>query len=129
MSNEVSAPAPRSRAVVKLKRDEAVRRLCRKIVVACPWITPADGPTVRAWCQFERLALEAYERLRADGLMRSDGTPHPLLGELTKLRRAQVQLGSQLGIGPRARSEVASSSRTMPLDIDLDRVETVNEQN
>ena len=117
----------RGRGVRTIRRDEAVRRLSRKIAVECPWITPADGPLVRGWAQLERLALEAYERLKADGVMRADGTPHPLLGEIVKLRRAQTQLGSQLGLGPRARSEVASASRTMPLDIDLARVETVSE--
>jgi phage terminase small subunit len=125
--NDTNIPTMRPRTIAKIKRDQAVRRLARRIAIECAWITPIDGPMVRAWAQLERLSMEAFERLKDDGIMRADGTAHPLLSEIVKLRRAQTQLGAQLGLGPRARGEVSSASRTIPLDIDLDRVETVSE--
>jgi phage terminase small subunit len=128
MSSMSSVPAAPRRARKTAKRDEAVRRIGRRIATQCSWILPIDGPVVRAWAQLERLSMEAYARLKDEGIMRADGTPHPLLSEIVKLRRAQTQLGVQIGIGPKARSEIASTSRTMPLDIDLDRVENVNEK-
>jgi terminase small subunit-like protein len=123
MMNEILPTPTPSRRLVRIKRDEAVRRLSRKIVSVSPWLTPADGPIVRAWSQLERLAMEAYERLRSDGIMRPDGSPHPLLAELTRLRRAQSQIGSQLGLGPRARTEVQAGSQHVPLEGVFERIE------
>src|SRR5215469_8343446 len=105
MSDSIAPPpAPRiSRAIVKFRRDQRVRRLAHRISQECAWLKAADGPLLIAWSQLEILSREAYEQLRSEGLMRPDGTAHPLLQELTRLRRAQAGLGSQLGLGPRAR--------------------------
>jgi phage terminase small subunit len=119
MGEIVTSPTP-PRRLARIKRDEAVRRLSRKVVVACPWVTPADGPIVRAWAQLERLSMEAYTKLQAEGIMRDDGSPHPLLAELTRLRRAQSQIGSQIGLGPRARTELHTGSRHIPVDTDFE---------
>jgi hypothetical protein len=110
-----------SRNLRKRKRDEAVRRIARRITRECAWLQPADGPLVRGWAQLERLASEAYERLRSEGMMRADGTPHPLLGEITKLRRTQSALGDRLGLGPRARQELQSGSRFVPVDTQFEQ--------
>jgi hypothetical protein len=115
-----AVPAAPSRRIVKIKRDQAVRRLSRKIARECPWLTSIDGLPVGAYAQLERLAMEAYTQLQADGLMRGDGTVHPLVSELAKLRRVQAQLGSQLGIGPKARSEIQSGSRGVPVDAEFE---------
>jgi len=125
--DEIVTSSPPSRRLVRIKRDQAVRRTARRIAVACPWVTAADGPIVRAWGQLERLSMEAYTKLQADGIMRVDGSPHPLLAELTRLRRAQSQIGSQLGLGPRARAELQAGSRHVPIDADFEqRVQRVH---
>lgn len=116
------------RRAIRLKRDEAVRRLSRKLVRDCPWITPADGPLLRGFAQLERLAMEAYARLQEEGLLRADGTPHPLLSELTKLRRTQAGIGSQLGLSPRARAEVSGGRGGAPVDAAFDRIEKIHRE-
>jgi phage terminase small subunit len=116
MNDETTPVTLGSRSLRKRKRDQAVRRISRRIVHECGWLQPADSPLVRGWAQLERLASEAYERVRDEGLTRPDGTVHPLLVEITKLRRTQAALGDRLGLGPRARQELQSGSRFVPVD-------------
>jgi len=60
--------------------------------------------------------------LRADGLIGPGQIVHPLLSELTRLRRAQAQIAGQLGLGPRARAELQGGLRQVPVDGAFERI-------
>ena len=95
-----------------------MRRVSRRMEREHRHLIPGDRPMLNGWSEFEILAHGIYQRLRAEGVVRADGTPHPLLQELTRVRRAQAQIAAQLGLGPRARAEM----RAGPGPIDMDAV-------
>src|SRR5882762_8132555 len=63
------------------RRDQAVRRLTRKMRAAMPWLQDCDVPTCRAWAEIEILASRAYVILASVGLTNREGEPLRLLGD------------------------------------------------
>lgn len=107
-------------------RDERVRRLSRRIMTGFAWLTPADRDLIRAYCQVQILADEAFAKVRVDGLVRPSGQPHPLLGEFRNLIKVQADLAGRLGLSPRDRAIMKSNSTTAALErIDLTRVDRI----
>jgi len=103
-----------------IQRDSAVRRITDRLRLNADWIAITDRPLLRAFSQLERLSIEIYERLKNDGPVRDDGTPHPALEKLIQLRRVQTNLGSQLGLTPKGRVELLSTNRGVPVEAEVD---------
>lgn len=111
---------PRRKPTRIIQRDAAVKRIVSRLRLASPWIQPTDGPMLRAFAQLERLALETYEHLRQEGLVRPDGTPHFMLDKYIQLRRAQTGLANALGLSSRSRIEIQSNSHALPIDAEVE---------
>jgi len=99
-------PKPRRTSYRRLWHDRAVRRTVIKYRRLGPWLKQTDLPALKAFAQLERLSAEAYEKIRRDGLVRADGTPHPLLERFNSLRRTQALYLQMLGLSPGARREL-----------------------
>jgi phage terminase small subunit len=114
--------APKGLAI----RDQRTRRFARRLMVAFPWLTPADRGLVMSFCQVKILVDECYAKIRLDGLTRSDGHPHYLLSEFRSLVRVEADLAGRLGLTPRDRAQMRASSTTAALErVDLTRVEKI----
>jgi hypothetical protein len=46
------------RSPVRIRRDEACRRIASKIARDAPWVKPLDTLAIRAFAQLERLAIQ-----------------------------------------------------------------------
>jgi hypothetical protein len=114
-----SAPAVRSptRAIVRLKRDQAVRRALRRKFEECHWLQPFDRETVEQWATARRRRLEIEQILRVEGIRLPDGTPHPLLSEARHWDARETALSDRLGFNPKARLEIRASGKRAPLDL------------
>jgi hypothetical protein len=109
-----------TRRTVRIQRDQKVRRLTRKVRAALPWIQIADSAAVRAWAELEVLSQLAYQRLRESGIINDEGEPRALLDAYLRTRKAQLSFEKELGMTPRSRAEIASGSRTVPIDADFE---------
>jgi hypothetical protein len=98
-------------------RDRKVTRLAMRVRTALPWLTSADAPCLRAWCEFEFLAGQIYAALRALGVLNKAQEARRLLDDYRKLRLAQVVLARELGLTPRARQELKVGSDGMAFDL------------
>jgi hypothetical protein len=128
LSHSLAVGPPPSLRVRRAIRDQRVRRVAMDMTHEHPWWTKADMPIVNAWSQFEVLSREVYSRIHREGVVRPDGTPNPLLMELARLRKAQGAIGSNLGIGPRSRAEVAGGTRGASLDGAFERIAKAHEE-
>jgi hypothetical protein len=70
---------------------------------AMPWLEPSDWPTCRAWAELEFLAGQVYAALRALGVLNKAGEARRLLDDYRRLRQAQLQYATALGMSPAAR--------------------------
>ena len=87
-------------------RDRKVTRLAARARNVCPWLAASDHPAVRAWCELEILAEQAFIILRTDGLTTQAGEPRRILDDYRKLRSVQTQLSRELGMTPLARRQL-----------------------
>jgi len=112
---------------VRVKRDEKVRRLCRRMFKECDWLKEYDRPAVRAWAELEILAGIAFVKLRSEGLLRDDGSGEVkiLVNVYQRLRRTQLSFSKELGLTARARAEIASNSHHIPIDIESAAAERI----
>lgn len=105
-----------NRALARIKRDQRVRRLTRKVRNLMPWLEDSDGPAVKAWAELEVLAAIAYANLREAGILTPDGEPRAMLDSYQRLRKAQLAFERELGMTPSARMTLkASGKRTLDL--------------
>jgi phage terminase small subunit len=98
-------------------RDRKVTRLAVKVRAVLPWLEPADGPAVRAWCELEYLCSQTYAALRAFGVVNPRGEARRLLDDYRKLRQTQIVLSRELGMTPAARMAIKASGGRAPLDL------------
>jgi Phage terminase, small subunit len=87
-------------------RDRSVQRLVAKVRAAMPWLTPADVPTARAWCELEVIARLVFAEMRTNGFTTGQGEPRRLLAEYRQLRTAQLAYARELGMTPNARASL-----------------------
>lgn len=100
-----------------LRRDEAVRRLVRKMQEVMPWLTPSDEPAMRAWAEIECLASRCYVILKEGQIVNGKGEPHRLLKDFRQLLQAQLQYANALGMTPAARSSIGANNTSNALDV------------
>jgi hypothetical protein len=119
-------PAPRPNRATR-RRDQRVRRVETNIR---PDISddPVDRRMWKHWAQLEVTGDTIYARLVAEGVVRSDGTPHPLISDLVRVRRAQAQIANQLGLGPRGRAEIQALPRAIDMDGAFERIERAHKE-
>jgi hypothetical protein len=98
-------------------RDRKVTRLAMRVRAALPWLTSADAPCLRAWCEFEFLAGQVYAALRALGVLNKAQEARRLLDDYRHLRLAQVVLARELGLTPAARQALKVGSDGMAFDL------------
>ena len=98
-------------------RDRKVTRLAIKVRAAMPWLEPADGPTVRAWCELEYLTNQVYAALRTYGVVNPSGEARRLLDDYRKLRQTQIILSRELGMTPASRMAIKASGKRAPFDL------------
>jgi len=106
----------KSKNGIKL-RDLAVRRLVRKLRIACPWLEDSDAPACRGWAQLEVLASKVYAELRDHGFLGAEGEPRKLLSEFRQIRQAQLSYERELGMTPAARMTIKASGTRAALDL------------
>ncbi len=101
-------------------RDRSVQRIVAKMCALCPWIEGPDLPLLRRWCELELHASYVHAALRKFGILNREGEARRLLDEHRKLSLAQLAIGAELGLNPRARAEMQSVSRGIPVDAEID---------
>jgi len=95
----------RDKDALKL-RARAVRRLVAKAYGLCPWLTPTDLPTVRAWAEVVKLKAVAFVALeRANPYRLDDGdlVGRRLLGDYRALATLELAYAKELGLTPASR--------------------------
>ncbi len=121
-----SMPIPRRipPGLLRLRRDEWIARESTRIAKRYPWIK--DFPhAIRAYAQFERLSLEAFQILSDEGFLRPDGSPNPLIDRLVALRRTQINLAAQMGLTPRGRRDLGLRPADIAIDAACERIESI----
>jgi hypothetical protein len=98
-------------------RDRRVTRLAVKVRAVLPWLEPADGPVVRAWCELEYLRGQTYAALRAFGVVNPRGEARRLLDDYRKLRQTQIVLSHELGMTPAARMAIRANGTRLAFDL------------
>jgi hypothetical protein len=108
-------------------RDEKVRRLLRKLRVECPWLSTADMPLARRFCELEVIVSQVYgamhKFMKADefGLFyrntQGDLIPRGMVDMHRRLCQTQAALATQLGLTPAARMSIKANGRDAPIDI------------
>src|SRR5215469_12101973 len=81
-------------------RDEKVRRLLRKLRIACPWIEDGDTPIARRYCELEVLISQVYAYIRGTSVINQSGEVRRAVDEHRKLTMAQAHLAGLLGLTP-----------------------------
>jgi phage terminase small subunit len=124
-----SVPAIYSKAPKGVRiRDARVSLMARRVSRAFPWINPsADRELVRLFCQLVILSDECYAKVRLEGIVNpKTGVPHRLLCEFRACARVLADVSGRLGLSPRDRAQLQSSSTSAALDrIDLGRVDRI----
>jgi hypothetical protein len=108
------------------RRDQAVRRLVRKMRNVMPWLTDADAVTCRSWAEIEILASRAYMILSTVGLINRDGQPLRLLGDFRLLRQTQLSYANALAMTPSARAQLRLTEDNGSFDLAQIASETQN---
>ncbi len=124
-SNNESPPRVYERSTVyarsvntRLIRDRQVLRLAAKVRSVVPWLEPSDQPAVRAWCELEILARQAFAALRAAGVVNeTTGEGRRLLNDYRKIRLAQLAFTREIGMTPLARQALKTSRDNDALDV------------
>lgn len=97
------------RSATKLKRDKYISRVMNGLAAEAPWLQTVDRPLLRAFCQCERMASELYQLARDEGLIKSNGEPHPALAKYFLARKVQAQIANLLGFAPAARANLQNA--------------------
>ena len=104
-----------SRAIVKLKRNRAIRRMGRRKFRLCDWLNPRhDAEDVESWARARRRRQEIDQILDEEGLRLPDGR---VLTEARHWSVREMQLSDRLGFNPKARMEIRASGRNAPVDL------------
>jgi hypothetical protein len=85
-------------------RDERVRRLKRKLYVECPWLTVADDPMARRFCELQVLIEQVYAFIRTTGVLNPAGDVKIAVDSHRKLTLAQATIANALGLTPASRT-------------------------
>jgi len=115
----------RARAGLQL-RDERVRRLKRKLYVLAPWLTEADDPMARRFCELQVLIEQVYAWIRATGVVSEAGEVKGPVDAHRRLTLAQAQIANALGLTPASRTQLKLSSRGV-FDLPSAMIEQVTE--
>jgi len=118
--NPPPAPQPNRhvrRAIVAIKRNQAIRRMGRAKFRSCGWLNPAyDREDVELWARARRRRQEIDQILDNEGLRLPDGTPHPMLAESRHWSARETQLSDRLGFNPKSRADLrVNGKRAMDL--------------
>ncbi len=92
-------------------RDERVRRLKRKLYVVAPWLTEADDPMCRRFCELQVLIEQVYAFIRAGSVVNSSGEVKTAVDAHRRLTLAQVHIATALGLTPASRVQLNLGSR------------------
>jgi hypothetical protein len=106
----------RSAAGLKL-RDLQLRQFVRRVRKVVPWLTDADTPTIRAWCQLELLSDAAYKILRERGIINQAGEPRRLLTDFRQLKAIQLLHAEKLGLTPASRVAIKAGLDNSAFDL------------
>jgi hypothetical protein len=83
-------------------RDLQVSKLAARLRKVLTFLTDADMPSIRAWCQLELLGDQAYAILRDKGITSNGVEPRRLLTDFRQLRSVQLVYANALGLTPAA---------------------------
>jgi hypothetical protein len=93
---------------------------------AFPWLTPADEALLRNFVQLNLLADQCYQKIAVEGVARPSGAPHMLLSEFRNLSRTAADIAGRLGLSPRDRAMMRSTSPAAVLEeVDVRRINGV----
>jgi len=103
-------PSRRRRA-----RDQRVKRFRRAVLVAAPELDdPRFAPLVASFSRISILGLDAYEFLRANGIMSEEGELRSSVDTVNRLIGAQLKLANALGLAPAALGKLRNER---PIDL------------
>lgn len=92
-------------------RDERVRRLKRKLYVECPWLTVADDPMARRFCELQVLIEQVYAFVRTTGVLTPAGEVKTAVDSHRRLTLAQSTIANALGLTPLSRTTLKLGGR------------------
>jgi hypothetical protein len=82
----------RSRALVRRKRDQRVRRACRQVLVVAPHLDDAKyRPLIQSFARISILGSDAFELLRERGLVNDDGELRSSVDVFQRLVNTQMK--------------------------------------
>ncbi len=106
------APAPHS---PRRKRDQRVRRFRRELLRVVPELAEARfGPLTQTFARLSILAIEAFDHLRASGLLDESGELRSSVETFQRLANAQLKFATALGLSPAA---LGKFKREKPVDL------------
>ncbi len=92
-------------------RDAKVARLKRKLYVIAPWLTEADDPMARRFCELQVLVEQVYAFVRAGAVVNGVGEVKTAVDAHRRLTLAQVHIARELGLTPASRTALNLGSR------------------
>jgi|SRR5215469_8955153 len=99
-------------------RDEKVRRLLRKLRIACPWIEDSDAPIARRFCELEVLISQVYAYIRGTSVINQSGEVRNAVDAHRRLTVAQAQLADRLGLTPASRVAIRADQNAAYVEVD-----------
>lgn len=112
--SDSGVPAPISRAAVKRKRDERVRRRARRLRTAAPWVgEPRYSHLIQRYSALGVLFDSLCENARRFGLVNDLGEPRPILDSIRRMAGTLLAYDREMLLTPLSSTGV----RTRPPDI------------
>jgi len=108
-------------------RDAKVARLKRKLYVECPWLTPADDPMARRFCELQVLIEQVYAWIRATGVVSEAGDVKGPVDAHRRMTLAQNTLATQLGLSPAGRMAIKANGTRSVFDLPSEMLKNVTE--
>lgn len=114
MTANVQLPTARPRMPAR-KRDEQVRRLCRRLRTLAPHLdNPAFAPLIQSYAKVSLLLARGYESLRNGEIVGPDGEMKSSVDAVRRLAETSARLARELGLTPLT-LRVLSRERTIDL--------------
>jgi hypothetical protein len=83
------------------KRDEQVRRFCRRMRTLAPHLEdPVFVPLIQSYAKVSLLLARCYETLRAGEIVGDDGEIRPSVDAIRRLADTSARLAKELGLTP-----------------------------
>jgi hypothetical protein len=119
---------PRSRTMVRRKRDESVRRLIGKLRREASYLSePRYAPLLKSYCELTVLISRGYARVREGDLTSATtGELRASLDTLLRMYATQGRLARELGLTPTVAATMAKTVSMLDLE-SLRDAETVDE--